>query len=102
LFRRKRTAGADLANESPVDLVLLTEHASEEWLDTLSDSPPSIRSFLLSSHRARISFSLHFGSGAGALLEKPMDIPTLANDGKLLLNPLINAWRDWLAKIQNP
>jgi len=77
----------DLANELPVDLVLLDPNmpVMNGWdtFDRLTAEHPTTPIIIVTARPNQLFMALN--AGAGALLEKPMDIPTLSQTmGKLL------------------
>jgi two-component system response regulator HydG len=77
----------DLANELPVDLVLLDLNmpVMNGWdtFDRLTAEHPTTPIIIVTARPNQLFMALN--AGAGALLEKPMDIPTLSQTmGKLL------------------
>jgi DNA-binding response OmpR family regulator len=77
----------DLANELPVDLVLLDLNmpVKNGWdtFEQLTREHPLIPIIIATARPNQLFTAL--SAGAGALLEKPMDIPTLLRAMKLLL-----------------
>ena len=77
----------DLANESPVDLVLLDLNmpVKNGWdtFEHLTHEHPLIPIIIATARPNQLFTAL--GSGAGALVEKPMDIPTLLRTMEKLL-----------------
>jgi DNA-binding response OmpR family regulator len=77
----------DLANQSPVDLVLLDLNMPVkngwETFEQLTREHPLIPIIIATARPNQLFTAL--GSGAGALLEKPMDIPSLLRTMEKLL-----------------
>jgi DNA-binding response OmpR family regulator len=77
----------DLANQSPVDLVLLDLNmpVKNGWdtFERLTAEHPLIPIIIATARPNQLFTAL--GAGAGALLEKPMDIPTLLRAMEKLL-----------------
>jgi CheY-like chemotaxis protein len=77
----------DLANQLPVDLVLLDLNmpVKNGWdtFDRLTAEHPLIPIIIVTARANQLFTAV--SAGAGALLEKPMDIPTLLRAMKMLL-----------------
>ena len=94
----------DLANQLPVDLVLLDLNmpVKNGWdtFERLTAEHPLIPIIIVTARPNQLFTAL--SAGAGALLEKPMDIPTLLRTmEKLLAEPPSSAWRAWSGRKQN-